>query len=162
MTSTIFYGSLAAATVLDGFLAGGNVDRALVQMPAWRHVGAPAWAAYSRRADLGNGLYLYPFEAIGGTLLSLLAAIAFYLEAGAARAAALPVYLAAGLALLGLLMTFQAAPKMLSLRRIGDDPAALQKAFDGFEFWGGIRGVFQVLAFLANVWSLVALLHAIA
>ena len=32
-----------------------------------------------------------------------------------------------------------------------------QRAFDGFERWGNVRAVFQVLAFLANVWALAAL-----
>jgi hypothetical protein len=94
---------------------------------------------------------LYPFEAISGALLTVAAAIVFQFDATAPRSAALPIYLAAALVLGGLLATVWAAPKMLSLRRIGDDPVALQAAFDGFEFWGNIRGVCQVLAFGANV-----------
>jgi len=31
---------------------------------------------------------------------------------------------------------------------------------DGFQFWGNVRGVFQVLAFVANLWSLVVLSRA--
>lgn len=162
ISSIIVYWLIATATVMDGLLAGLNVDRALVQMPAWRRVGAAAWAAYSRHADLGNGLLLYPIEAIGGTLLSLLAAIAYYLSSSAPRSASLPVYLAASLALAGLLTTIQAAPKMLSLRRTDDDLTALQRAFDSFEFWGAVRGIFQALAFVMNVWSLVAVLHGVA
>ena len=51
---------------------------------------------------------------------------------------------------------------MLGLRRLGDDdPAALQRAFDGFERWGNVRAVFQVLAFLANVWALAALARGV-
>lgn len=42
---------------------------------------------------------------------------------------------------------------MLGIARLGD-PAALQQAFDGFRFWGDIRGVCQVLAFFATVWAL--------
>jgi hypothetical protein len=156
--SFVTRGFVVAATVLGGILAGFNVDRALVQMPAWRHVGARAWAAYSRHADLGNGLILYPLEAIGAAIFSIAAPIAFHLDASAPRPAAVPIDLAAGLVLGGLLSTIPAAPKMLSLRRICDDPAALRRAFDGFERWGDVRAVFQVLAFFANVWSLVAIL----
>jgi hypothetical protein len=47
---------------------------------------------------------------------------------------------------------------MMSLRQIGDDILALQKAFDGFRRWGNIRGAFQIVAFLTNVWALVAVL----
>ncbi len=152
---------ILAATVFDGLLAGMNVDRALVQMPAWRQVGARAWAAYSRHADLGNGLFLYPFEAIGGALLTIAAAIAFQFDAGIPRAAAIPIYLSLALALGGLAATILAAPKMLSLRRISDSQAVLQQAFDGFERWGDVRGIFQVLAFGANLWALVSVLGGI-
>jgi len=48
------------------------------------------------------------------------------------------------------------------VRHLGDDPVALQRAFDGFEFWGRVRGIFQVTAFVANVWSLVAVYRATA
>jgi hypothetical protein len=48
---------------------------------------------------------------------------------------------------------------MLSLRRIGDDATALRRVFEGFRLWGNVRAVFQVLAFGANLWVLVALIH---
>ena len=45
---------------------------------------------------------------------------------------------------------------MLSLRLLSDgDTAGLQRAFEGFERWGNVRAVFQVLAFVANVWAAV-------
>ena len=53
MTSSLVLGLILGAAILDGFLAGGNVDRIIVQMPAWRRVGVRAWAEYSRKADLG-------------------------------------------------------------------------------------------------------------
>jgi hypothetical protein len=161
MALPVIYGLIIAATVLHGLLAGGNVDRALVQMPAWRRTGVRGWAAYSRHADLENGLFLYPSVAIGGALLTLAAAIGFFLNPAAPRAAAVPIYLAVALALGGLAATTQAAPKMLSLRRIGNNPAALQRAFAGFMHWGNVRGLFQVLAFGANMWSLVAVLRGL-
>jgi len=56
-----------------------------------------------------------------------------------------------------MVMTQFAAPQMLSLRTIGDDPAVLQRAFDNFDRLGSIRGVFQILSFGANLWSLIAI-----
>jgi hypothetical protein len=159
MASSLTCGLITAAAVLDGLLAGSNVDRWFVQMPAWRALGVGAWAAYSRHGDLGNGLFVYPLEAIGGALMTVAAAIAFHFDTNASLSAGLPIYLAVALVLGGLLTTLEAAPKMLSLRRIGDDPAALQRAFDGFRRWSGIRAVFQVLAFGANLWALVAVLR---
>jgi len=158
MSLTLTSGLIIAATVLHGFLAGTGVDRVVVQMPAWRQVGSRAWAAYSRHADLGNGLFLYPFEAIGGALLTLIAAITYFFSHALPGAGAVPIYLAVLFAAGGLLATVRAAPKMLSLRRIGHNPSAIQEAFEGFDRWGTARAVLQVLAFGTNLWSLVALL----
>ncbi len=65
---------IVAATFLHGVLAGLTVDRSLVGLAAWHEIGVVAWANYSRSADLGNGLVLYPGLAISGALLSLGAA----------------------------------------------------------------------------------------
>ena len=157
MTSIATCGLITAAIIFNGVLAGGNIDRGLVQMPAWHKVGARAWAAYSRHADLENGFYLYPTEAIGGALFTIAAAVSFRFDITAPAMASLPVYLSVALVIGGLLATVKAAPLMMSLRR-DDDILALQKAFDGFRRWGNMRGAFQILAFLANVWALVAVL----
>ena len=144
---------LVAAIVLSGLLASGNVDRAIVAMPAWQQVGAPAWAEFSRHADLANGFFLYPIEAIGSFVLILAAIASLRLDRAAKGRVAPPIYGAALLSGGGLLCTLKAAPIMLGVEGLGD-PAALRQAFDGFHFWGNIRGVFQVLAFLAAVWAL--------
>ena len=121
---------LIAATVLSGLLAGGNVDRAIVAMPAWEKVGASAWAAFSRHADLGNGLVLYPLEAIGAFLLILLAAVSLYLDRMARARIMLPLCTALALAAAGLLCTLKAAPIMLSVGHL-DDPASLRTSLRG-------------------------------
>ncbi|MGZ4934071.1 MAG: hypothetical protein ACXV49_06190 [Halobacteriota archaeon] len=127
-------------------------------MPAWRKVGARGWAAFSRHADLENGLFLYPTLAIGGAVFTIAAVISFQFDVAALPSVALPLYVSVALVLGGLLTTVKAAPIMMSVRRIGDDTSALQKAFDGFRRWGNLRGVFQILAFVANVWALLAVL----
>ena len=160
MASPVTIGFVVTATAVSGLLAGTNIDRLIVQMPAWEQVGVLAWATYSREADLGNGLILYPLEAIGSALLTASAAVAFYSDRTAPRSAAIPIYAAVVLVLGGLLATTQAAPNMLNLREIGNDPAALQRAFDGFNWWGTVRAVFQVLAFGANLWALVSVLRS--
>jgi hypothetical protein len=160
MASSVTLSFVVAATAVSGLLAGTNIDRLIVQMPAWGQVGALAWATYSREADLGNGLVLYPLEAIGGALLTVCAAVTFYFDRTAPHSAAIPIYAAVVLVLAGLLATTQAAPYMLSLREIGNDPAALQRAFDGFNRWGMVRAVFQILAFGANLWGLVSVLRS--
>jgi hypothetical protein len=157
MTNRLPCGLLIMATLLGGLLAGGNVDRAIVQNSAWHELGAVAWGTYSRHADLSNrGFVLYPFLGIGGALLSLAATASFRRNGGVPRAAALPIYAGALLTVGGLLATTQAVPIMLSVAHLGDDQEGLRQALQGFEFWGNIRGVLQVLAFLANLWSLAA------
>ena len=146
---------IVSATLANGLLAGGDIDRWLIGMPAWQSVGILAWANYSRSADLGNGFVLYPILAIGGTLLSLAVVVVFIREGKHKCVVAIPVYAAAALAVAGLLMTLKAAPFMLSLGHIGnEDLVSLQHAFDGFRLWGGVRTVLQALAFGANLWSL--------
>ncbi|MGZ4906365.1 MAG: hypothetical protein ACXV5T_06460 [Halobacteriota archaeon] len=104
-------------------------------MPAWRKVGARGWAAYSRHADLENGLFLYPTLAIGGAVFTIAAAISFQFDVAAPTSVALPLYVSVALVLGGLLATVKAAPIMMSVGRIGEDTSALQTAFDGFRRW---------------------------
>ena len=150
-------GLIIAATIINGLLAGGNVDRALVAMPAWHHTGFVGWADFSRNADLGNGQMVYPLMAISGTVLSITVFMLFLWAGRSPRCAALPIFIAAALMLLSLPISFKAAPFMLSLRHIGnEDVAALGHAFAGFEFWGRLQGVLHVAAFCANLWSIAA------
>jgi hypothetical protein len=145
---------LAAATFLSGILAGGAADRMIVGGPAWHALGALEWAQYSRLADLGPGLVAYPIEGIGSTLLIIAAAISSHFDRPAARAVSLPLYFAMGFSVIGLLLTVKAAPVMLSLAA-SQSPAAVQRAFDEFYFWGlYLRGFVDVLAFAALVWAL--------
>jgi hypothetical protein len=147
---------LVAATLVGGLLAGGDADRELVAMPAWQQVGPEGWAAFSRHADLGNGLLLYPLEAIGGTLLILGAALSMRRNQTAPRAAVVAIWTASVLALFGLALTLKAAPTMLGIKATAD-PQALRAAFEGFHFWGGLRSVCQVLAFFVMLLALGAL-----
>ena len=126
------------ATLLSALLAGETIDRIVVQAPAWRHLNIQMWALYSRHADLGNGAFVYPTEAIGSALLLIWTSIIIMKERVILNLIALPVYLAAAIGLAGLLFTFFAAPWMLSLRTSGDDPAVLQTAFDHFLFWSNL------------------------
>jgi hypothetical protein len=151
---------LTLVLIVAGQLLGTIADslaRTLVEMPAWRHLGPQAWAAFSRNADLGNGRIIYPLAGIGGTLLILAAAIAFRLSSRRPLSVAIPLYGAALMAICVMLTTTQAAPIMLSLHRIGNDPATLQQAFEGFYRWDSIRAVIGMLEGFAEIWALVAL-----
>lgn len=138
-----------------GLLAGANVDRAFVPTPAWREVGTVEWATFSRQADLGNGLFLYPGEALLGAVL-ICAASAGCVVDRMRPWSAVPVFAAAILSLLGLALTLKAAPIMLGIKDL-IDPAALKASFEAFQHWGNLRGICQVLAFAAEVWALAVL-----
>ena len=126
MISTWTRSLLIAATVLSGLLAGGNVDRAIVAMPAWEQAGTQAWADFSRHADLGNGLVLYPLEAIGAVVLIVAAAASLSFDRMIRGPLMLPLGGAVVLAAAGLLCTLRAAPIMLSVGHLGD-PAAIRR-----------------------------------
>ena len=145
---------LAAATFLSGILAGGAADRVIVGRPAWHALGAPAWAQYSRLADLGPGFVAYPIEGIGSALPIIAAAISSHFDRPLVRAVSLPLYFAVAFSVIGLLLTIRAAPIMLGLAA-SQSPAAVERAFNEFYFWGlYLRGFVDVLAFAALVWAL--------
>ena len=154
MRTSITFGLVVAATVVGG-LFGSLLDRALVATPAWRHLGVQAWADYSRHADLGSGKIVYPIGAILLWALIFAAAVSHSLDRSAPRATGVPIYLAALFSIGAIIATIIAAPTMLSVGSLGNDPVALQSAVDRFTLWGvDIRGVFFALSFLCTVWAL--------
>lgn len=149
----LLLGLLIGTLLLSG---GGNMDRSLVEMPAWQHVGALTWATFSQWADLSSGLLIYPVQAIGSTILCITAAlIVFRKRRNLGRALALPIYVALLFVFGVLLTTTQAAPAMLSTSSHLSDPAALQQALNTFTLWQGIRSVCGWLESCALIWALV-------
>ncbi len=145
---------LAAGCILSGWLAGGNVDRYIVEFPSWQHAGVLSWAAYSRHADLGNGVFFYPFEAIGSFILLLACSLIVMKKQALLGRIVLPVHFATIFSIAGLVLTFFAAPVMLGLKTIGDDTGLLQQAFHKFYFWSFYRAIAQVLSFFFCVWAM--------
>jgi hypothetical protein len=153
-------GLVIANGFVGGLFVGGNVQRSLVDMPAWQRAGPVAWATFSRYADLGNGLIIFPIVGIGAVILMLVTALAYRLDRTAPRAAGLPIYLGVLFLLGGIVTTTQAAPLMLSLRSGTTDPIVLQRTFDGFLWWGTIRAVCDVLSYCCGFWAVIAMLAA--
>jgi hypothetical protein len=148
------------AVLINGLLGGLSLDRSLVALPAWRRVGVRGWAAFSRHADLGNGLVLYPLLGIGGPLLSIATAVAYWLGPSGPGAAA-PVAAMVLLSIGHVVSTARAVPIMARVGRLtDDDEAGLHEAFARFERWQTVRVTLQVLAFGASVWALVAFVGA--
>lgn len=112
---------VTTAALVNGLLAGGNVDRLLVATPAWEVVGLNGWVDFSRAADLGRGQVVYPVMALGSTALTVLAAAtAFVGKRRFSRRALLPVGLSAALMLMALPFSLKAVPFMQSLRTISN------------------------------------------
>ena len=150
MTSTL----MLAATAADGLLAGASLDQSIKQLPARRRIGAVHYSTYSRAADLGNGIAFYGILGIGAAVLTIAAAIAARRDenyAGDKR----PLYAAAGLAVLHSLVTTQAAPTNFSQRQVADEEA-LNRVFNRFEKWQGLRAALQTLNFGAMLWALMS------
>jgi len=145
---------LLAATAATGILAGASLDQSIKQLPARHRMGMAAFSAYSRAADLGNGIVWYAVIGIGAAALTLAAAAVAHWQ-GEAVGQAMPLDLAAALAVLHSLVTTQAAPTNFSQRKAGSDEAALTQIFSRFARWQALRAVLQVLNFGALLWALV-------
>lgn len=142
---------ITAAILLTGFLAGGSLDRYVVQIPAWGHLSVLTWAEYTRYAEFGNGLYLYPFEVLGSFILLFAATAIVLMNKQRFKYLALPLHLATIFSTISLLFTFFTFPVMLSIQSMGNNEKLIQQAFDKFNFWGLLRAIAQVLSFIACV-----------
>ena len=146
---------LIVATALNGLLAGASLDQSIKQLPARRRIGVLSYSAYSRAADLGNGIAWYAGLGLGAAGCSLAAAVVALVQ-GVASVQAVPIAVAAVLSILHSLTTTRAAPTLFSQRRYERDEAALTAVFDRFERWQTVRVLVQVLTFGATLWALVA------
>ena len=145
---------IICALIFNGTLGGASLEASLVKLPARKRIGARAYAVFARGNDLGNGLWVYPPWAIGSALLVFSATVAAFLEqAGTPLSVTLAV--ASATTVLHFLATSRAAPVMLSLRDASDEESILAAKLDKFARWHAVRAVFQVLTFLALIWSLV-------
>lgn len=146
---------LTVSTFLTGIAAGLSVDRSIVQLPAFRRTGVQAWAAFSRKADLGNGLFFYPPLAIGGAVLTIAAAWSVRRDKRMPRPAARLAGLAAISALATMVATSRAAPNMWRLRRLSDDDSeSIEQSYRGFRRWHGVRSAALTAAFAFGLLAL--------
>jgi hypothetical protein len=152
---------LFGASILSGLLAGETFDRLVIGLRAWKYVDISSWANYSRHADLGNGIFVYPFEAIGSVILLMTASVIILRLTNRynLKFPTIQIYLATILSLLGLLFTFFAGPYMLSIRNISD-PSILQNAFNEFYYWSTFRGIAHISSFVFCIWGFIKILSS--
>lgn len=135
-------GLTLAALVSDGLLAGLSLDKVIVQLPARRQMGAVAYAAYARSADLGNGLAYYAVVGVGAATLTI-AAFAAAAALGSSAAVTGLLAAAAALSVLHSIATGRAAPTMFRIGRAEDTQAALAPLLTRFARWSAARAVLQ-------------------
>lgn len=131
-------GVTMAALAADGILTGLSLDKVIVQLPARRRIGATAYAAYARAADLGNGIAFYATVGVGAAALTV-AAFAVAAALGAPGAVTGLLAAAAVLSLAHSAMTGRAAPAMFAIGRAGDDPVVLAPLLARFARWSAAR-----------------------
>ena len=150
--------TLVTASILMGLLAGETFDRLVIGFHAWKYVDITSWANYSRHADLGNGIIVYPIEAIGGSILLLISSIILLRNKSDKphKLSFLQIHLATLVSLVGLFLTFLAGPFMLSVKHL-NDPDLLQNAFDKFYYWSTFRGIAHILSFIFSILGMVTL-----
>jgi hypothetical protein len=135
-------GVTLAALAADGLLAGLSLDKVIVQLPARRRIGAIAYAAYARSADLGNGVACYAVVGVGAAALTI---AAFAAAAARSSPGAVTGLLAAAAALsvLHSIATGRAAPVMFKIGRAEDTQAALAPLLASFARWSAARAALQ-------------------
>ena len=145
-----------ATTALSGIAAGASLDVSIRQLPARHRIGVRAYSAYSLATDFGTARIWYPPLGIGTLLLALATAgTAFFQKTALPHA--LPIYMAAVLWIVHLLITlFWALPTLPRQRQVADDEKQLATIFNQFERLQTVRAALDVLIFASTVWALVS------
>ena len=133
--SSLEWGLLVAATVLNGILAGGSLVKSVVELPARRIIGLPAMAAFHRAADLRTGFLIYPALGLGAPAVTIALGTTFALDQGVSTTAASFAYFAAALSAAHVFATTRAAPNLLKLRSGIPEETVLAEMYGAFTRW---------------------------
>ena len=157
MLHSVSFWVLICSAFSGGLLGGMSLDKALVQLPARKRMGAAAYVEYSKAADLGGGLLWYPLFGVAAPLFAVIGAILVivqHLPAGEWISASV----AAVFAVLHLFTTSRAAPKMLRLRSPTFKSEEAEVTLRKFASWHTLRFAFQAVTFASSLWAVVAYL----
>lgn len=135
---------------LNGLIAGGALDKAIMELPARKKLGASAFLDYFRATDLGPGMIYYPVLGLAAPIVTIVTAAVLPPDGGertwmtyAAIAASVHVLSTAG-----------AVSSARRLRSKDPDEKELEGILNRFASWNALR----VLALLcAFAFSLAAL-----
>ena len=158
MASSVTKAFAAGAALFGGLLAGVTVNRALVQLPAWRRIGVVAWADFTRAENTGIGTIVYPALGLAALLLTIGTAVAFRFDRDKRGARSLPIYASAVLAITWALVTrVVLVPTMFALKTAGDNAVELQQIFLRVARGSAVNDVLHVVTFTLSLWALAAL-----
>lgn len=147
--------SLVMATAaLSGIAAGASLDVSIRQLPARHWIGVIAYSVYSQATDLGTARIWYPPLGIGTLLLALATAVVAFFQQ-VALFHALPIYVAAVLWIIHLLVTLiWALPTLPRQRQVTHDEQQLATIFNQFERLQTVRAALDVLIFATTLWAM--------
>jgi hypothetical protein len=156
--NTLIVPLVIATAALSGIGAGASLDVSIRQLPARHRIGVLAYSVYSQATDLGTARVWYPPLGIGTLLLALATAIvAFFQQTTLPHA--LPIYVAATLWIVHLLITLiWALPTLPRQRQFPHDEHQLAALFNRFEHLQTVRAVLDVVIFGTTLWALVSYL----
>lgn len=158
MASSVTKAFAAGAALFGGLLAGVTVNRALVQLPAWRRIGVVAWADFTRAENTGIGTIFYPALGLVALLLTIGTAVAFRFDRDKRGARSLPIYASAVLAITWALVTrVVLVPTMFALKTAGDNAVELQQVFLRVARGSAVNDVLHVVTFALSLWALATL-----
>ena len=156
MEDTLLKTCFIVATALTGLLCGASLDQSIKQLPARHVIGAKMFSAYSKAADLKNGVVWYAILGIGAALASLITATLIW-TSNIHESYTLPLYLGAVFAICHTFCTTQAGPTYHRQKKI-EDEGELKKLFSKFERIQTFRSTFISLNFLSYIWALIIIL----
>jgi len=146
---------LVCATFIHGLGAGLCFDVALVKLPTRHRIGVIPYANFARGNDLGNGIIVYPIIGVSGLLIIFATTILAYIQ-GQPSSVLYPLYTSTLATILASFGTAKAAPIMLSLKNTSNDEQLLKVKLNRFSRWHNFRTIFQIIAFIALIWTLVS------
>lgn len=151
--SDLLISLVMATAAFSGIAAGASLDVSIRQLPARHRIGVVAYSAYSQATDLGTARIWYPPLGIGTLLLALASAVvAFFQQIVFFHA--LPVYVAAILWVVHLLITLLwALPTLPRQRQFAHDEQQLAMLFCRFERLQTVRAALDVLIFGTTLWA---------
>jgi hypothetical protein len=157
MTSSVTKVLAAGALFFAGLQAGVTLNRALVELPAWRRVGVLAWAGFTRAENVGVGAAFYPVLGLVAIVATVATAVAYRFDKDQRLTRSIPVYTAAAITVFWAVITRVVLVPQLSSLKLDDSPSRLQQIFGTVLFGSAINDALHLAAFALSLWALIEL-----